>query len=196
MRLSMAMVVALWVSVATEARAGVIVAAERLDGGGPSPALRHAPAPTFSPHTQIWIDYTFVWGATPAYLRGADQVLTRLSPDTADPAYRLRLTLSRDAFVYLLIDDRAPAVAAHMPWVAQLGFADTGDEAEMDLAGRFVNASVYRATVPAGDLVLLQQNTHPNVAFMYTVAATPVPEPGAVGLGAVAGIWVLSRRRR
>jgi hypothetical protein len=195
MKLGMAAVILLSLSILPEARARVITSVERLDGGNP-PALRYdPPSPTFMPGTQIWMDYTFLWGSTPGYLRGADQVLTSLNADTFDPDYRLRLSLSQDAMVYLIIDDRGPAVGEHMPWVAQLGFADTGDDAVMNLAGRLVNASIYRATVPAGDLVLLQQNTSPNDAFMYTVAATPVPEPAIGLLGAATVTFALRRRR-
>jgi hypothetical protein len=193
MRLGTALAVASSLFFVGAARASVITSAERLDGGE-LPWLRYAPAPTFAPNTQIWKDYTFICGTTPRYLRGADQVLTSLNADTHDPDYRLRLSLSQDANVYLLIDDRVPDVRTQMPWVAQLGFADTRDDAVMNLAGRFVNASIYHARVPAGDLVLLRQNTSPDVAFMYTVGASPVPEPAA-GLIAAAGL-LLSRHRR
>src|SRR5687767_3060977 len=115
MKCGMASVILLSLSILPEARAGVITSAERLDGGN-LPALRYnPPSPTFMPGTQIWNDYTFVWGTTPGYLRGADQVLTSLNQDTPDPDYRLRLSLSQDANVYLIIEDRVPGgVAAHM----------------------------------------------------------------------------------
>ena len=188
--------VALSLSFPAPARAQVITAVERLDGG-PLPLVHYDPTyPTFAPATQIWNDYTFVWHETPSYLRGSDQVLTSLNQDTPDPDFRLRLSLSQDAVVYLLIDDRVPSVGAQMPWVSQLGFADTGDQAVMDLAGRLASASIYRAAIPSGDLVLLQQNTSPDDAFMYTVAAAPVPEPGTVLIGAAAIFLALTRRQR
>ena len=195
MKFGMAPVALLSLSLVPAARASVITSVERLDGGD-LPAVHYNPAfDTFT--TQIWNDYTFLWGATPGYLRGADQVLTSLNDDTPDPDYRLRLSLSRDANVYLIVDDRVPGgVAAHMPWVAQLGFADTGDDAVWNLAGRFVNASIYRAAVPAGDLVLREQNTSPNDALMYVVGATPVPEPAIGWVGAAAAVPLALRRRR
>jgi hypothetical protein len=192
MKFAMAPVALLSLAVFPSARASVIASVGRLDGGNPPAVHYDPPFDTFT--TQIWNDYTFLWGATPGYLRGADQVLTSLNADTADPDYRLRLSLSRDANVYLMVDDRVPGgVAARMPWVAQLGFADTGDDVVWNLAGRFT--SIYRATVPAGDLVLREQNTSPNDAFMYVVGAAPVPEP-AIGLLGAAAVSLVERRRR
>src|SRR5688500_15074463 len=147
MKFGLALVIAL--ALVAEARANVITSVERLDDGD-LPFVRYdPPSRTFKLHTQIWRDYTFIWGTTPSYLQGADQVLTSLNQDTPDPDFQLRLSLSQDAFVYLLIDDRVPDVSAQMPWIAQLGFADTGDHAVMNLAGRSVNASIYRGTFPA-----------------------------------------------
>jgi hypothetical protein len=193
MRFGLALVIAL--AIVSEARAKVITSIERLDDGD-LPFVRYdPPSPTFMTHTQIWRDYTFIWGTTPNYLRGADQVLTSLNQDTPDPDFQLRLSLSQPAFVYLLIDDRLPSLSQQMPWVAQLGFADSGEHAVMNLAGNLVNASIYRGTFPAGDLVLLQQNTSPNVAFMYTVGVTPVPEPG-MGLVVAGALLFVQRPRR
>src|SRR5918993_5848046 len=104
MKLAVMLVIALSLCVRTDARANVVASVERLDGGD-LPFVRYSPAfPTFAPGTQIWRDYTFLWGTTPGYLRGADQVLTSLNEDTPDPDFRLRLSLSQEALVYVLVD--------------------------------------------------------------------------------------------
>ncbi|GAA5129404.1 hypothetical protein JIN84_03310 [Luteolibacter yonseiensis] len=181
--------------------AAVISFAERLDSTGANPTflLTHS-ANNFRPHLPIYYDYSFIYRNVPGYLLGADSVKTRYG-DSQDANYRLRLTLDVPARLFLIIDDRIEDIAATMPWLATMGFVDTGDNADYLYSGTFVRTlSIYRADFPAGDVVLPEQNS-PLVGTerggMYVIGAvSTIPEPCAALLLAAAGaMWVRRRVR-
>jgi len=181
--------------------AAVISSAERLDSTGVNPTflLTHS-ADNFRSHLPIYYDYSFTYRNVPGYLLGADSVKTRYG-DSQDADYRLRLTLDVPATLFLIIDDRIEDIAATMPWLATMGFVDTGDNADYLYSSSYVRTlSIYRADFPAGDVVLPEQNS-PLVATerggMYVVGAVSnIPEPGAaLLLLASGGIWMRRRAR-
>ncbi|MES2569431.1 MAG: PEP-CTERM sorting domain-containing protein [Verrucomicrobiota bacterium] len=177
-------------------RAGTVISsAQRLDPGAGAVSVTSSPN-TFKLFTQVWRDYTFTFRTTPSYLVGADMVMTHYFTDSADPDFQLRLTLAVPATVFLLIDDRVPDVATGMPWVASLGFTDTGDEAAIQIAGDslLTTSSIYSARFPAGEVVLLQQNSMPGNSGMFTVGAA-VPEPTSTLLLLGGAMFCLRRRR-
>jgi hypothetical protein len=178
---------------ALPARAHLISSIERLDTATPPNSLSHSDF-TFRSGFPVWSDSTFQFRSAPSYLFGADQVRTRYLIDSSDPDFRLRITLEVPATVFLLIDNRAPEVSMLMPWVAALGFTDTGEDAAIQVSNDslLTTASIYRAQFPAGDLVLLQQNDVPGNSGMYTVAV--IPEPASLAL-LVVGAGMSLRRR-
>jgi hypothetical protein len=172
--------------VADRCQAKIISAVERLDGGA-APRLRDgAVAPTFAGLTPIWSDYAFFALDAPAYLRGSDLLMTRYNFDKIDPDYQLRVTLARPATVFVMVDDRVPDVPTTMPWLAALGFVDTGDNLDVRVSfdQRLTFTSIYRADFSAGPVVLLEQHDSNVNSGMYFVAA--VPEPGTLVLVFVA----------
>ena len=159
-------------------RAAVISSFERLDPG----IHRSDPYPNIfqGGGTPVWSDYTFLFFPAPRYLIGAELVRTQYSVDNTDPDFQLRVTLDVPATVFLLIDNRVPDVSTLMPWVAALGFHDTGDDVPVTVLPTAL--SNYSGSFPAGDIVLLPQNA-PGSVGMYVVAATPstnIPEPASL----------------
>ncbi len=134
----------------------------------------------------------------PSYLSGGEIIMS--GNDNRDNAsYKLDVTISRAAVVYMLIDNRlgnsvntgAPTFdAAHMQWILDQGWTAvrTGsnrnndssrpDEVAFDeSADNTVNQyySVYSKTFPAGTFSLLQaDNAGQN---MYGVVVQPAPKP-------------------
>lgn len=170
-------------------QAGVISAATRLDATGPNATfILTSSANNFSPHTQIWYNYSFSYRNVPAYLKGADSLRT-LFQDNEDTDYQLRLTLNAPATLFLLVDDRIDDVATAMPWLAPLGFTETGDFADYLYSNSYVRTlSIYSASFPAGDVVLLPQDSQHNHPLadgsiapgMYVIGASAsVPEPAS-----------------
>lgn len=184
-----------------QSQAAVISFAERLDATGTSSTFTLARSPNnFNQHTQIYHDTSFTYRNVPGYLSGADAVRTRFS-DSQDADYQLHVTLEVPAKVFLVIDDRIEDVATIMPWLASMGFVDTGDSADYLFSGTYVRTlSVYSGNFPAGDLVLPQQDSPlvdgVTLCGMYTVGAVAiVPEPGSAPLVSV-GLAVCLMRRR
>src|SRR5687768_7215906 len=89
-----------WLGCSGGVHAHLVSSVERLDAGGGAPWVMHN-----SQFFQVWRDYTFVFRSKPTYLNGGDQILTTYFADADDPDFRLRLTLSAPATVYLLIDN-------------------------------------------------------------------------------------------
>jgi len=132
--------------------------------------------------------------------------------------YELDVTLSQDATLYLLLDNRLGhgyvslgeygwgldpwLSSAGMSWIIGAGFVDTGIDIAIDENGTSFDyrwSSVYAKDVSAGTITLLQQYDDVPAAGgagrrnMYGVAV--VPEPTTIlllGLGAL----VVRRRRR
>ena len=175
-------------------RAAIISSIERLDSAVPPATLLFHSSLSFLPGFPVWSNTSFQFRSVPSYLIGADQVRTAYFTDSSDPDYQLRLTLAVPATVYLIIDDRAPDVATAMPWVAALGFTDTGDDAVIQVSADQVltTASIYGGSFPAGNVILLQQNDVPNHSGMFTVAAVPEPASSSLFL---CGVVFCYRRR-
>ena len=160
-------------------RAAVISSIERLDSII-EPSRETTLTHNFAGFGPVWSDHTFTFRTVPNYLIGGDLVRTSYR-DHDDADFQLRVTLDAAATLFLLIDNRAPDVATTMPWVAALGFTDTGDDAVIAVSpsSNLTTSSIYSGIFPAGDVVLLQQNAPGNVG-MYLVAA--VPEPASLSL--------------
>ena len=176
--------------------AHLISSVERLDQGGSLPWVMHD-----SRFVQVWRDYTFVYRSKPSYLIGGDQILTTYFGEAQDADFKLQLTLSTSATVYLLIDDRVPNVEAEMPWVSALGFIDTGDEAQIEVSGDslLTTASIYGQSFSAGSLVLFEQNDSSpdgSPAGMYTVAVVPEGGPALTGFAGSLVVWFRRSRRQ
>jgi len=132
----------------------------------------------------VYQDYSFTYTLWPSYLNGAETV-RMVNHDAMDSDYRLQLTLSQPATVYLMIDDRTGTAA--LPWVTTQGFQDTGDTV---MVWNFPY-SVYAAAAPAGNFTVSENALSLN---MYTVAV--VPEPSAALLLGAGAIVALHRRLR
>jgi hypothetical protein len=88
--------------------------------------------------------------------------------------YEMTVNLSSSAIVYLFIDKRVDTVATKMPWVAEMGFVNTGETMTFDENnnGTFENPfAIYQGKFSAGALVLKHQNS--GSINMYGVAAVP-----------------------
>jgi len=170
------------------AKSATIISLERLDSDMSFADESVFTAPSFG--GPMYQDYTFVYLTWLPYLVGAD-VVRMVNLDFADPDYQLQLTLATTATVYLMIDDRLGDISVAMPWVIADGFQDTGD----NMPASDMTLSVYAKTVPAGTVILREQDVQ--TGNMYTVAV--VPEPGAsllMAAGAGIGLGVRARSRR
>ncbi len=162
---------------------------------------------TFGPNTPAFVDRAHryfsdpsIAGSVPipAYLLGGEIIMS--GNDNRDNAtYKLDVTISRDAMVYLLIDQRlgdtdnlTPPTfdATHMQWVLDQGWtavrtgnnrtADSSllDEVAFDeSADNTVNQyyAIYSKRIPAGTFSLFQaDNAGQN---MYGVVVQPAPKP-------------------
>lgn len=164
-------------------RSATITALNRLDTD-PTPGSRETVFTLWK--GPVYQDYSFTYSSWPSYLDGAE-VVRMVNHDFMDADYRLQLTLSQPATVYLFIDDRLGNVATKMPWVAAQAFADTGDTV---MVWDFPY-SVYAAAAPAGTFTVYEQNSPSG--NMYTVAV--VPEPSITLFAAVGAIALITRRR-
>ena len=168
--------------------AAIISSFQRLDPTTETTSLIH----NFPGGGQVWTGNTFLFRTFLSYLVGGDFVRTSYI-DSSDADFQLRVTLDVPATLFLLIDNRAPDVATTMPWVAALGFTDTGNDAVIEVSVNSVltTSSIYSGNFPAGDVVLLQQNAPGNVG-MYVVGA--VPEPASLSLVLFGGLICCHRR--
>ena len=184
-----------WVGGLSVHAADVIISAQRIDEPNETVSLRHADELGWQFGGPMWQNYTFFITERPNYLQGSDRVLLSYE-DAADVDYRLTLELAIAASVFIMIDDRVASISLGMPWVAALGFVDTGDYVTVSEAGPLRTFSIYRADLPAGQVTFQQQSTPPGMTGMYGLAALPlVPEPSAVLLLGVGTAITLARRR-
>ncbi|MEO5913437.1 MAG: hypothetical protein ABIS50_04340 [Luteolibacter sp.] len=175
--------------------AAVIISIQRLDVDSINPAVSESvSAGDLRSGGHLYVDSGLAYGTLPSYLINADFIQMDNS-DNAKSDYQLRLTLSMDSKIYLLIDDRVSSLPTTMPWVANQGFADSG--VNILTVGSNLPYSVYSMIAPAGNLTLGANGS--GSANMFTVVATPVPEPSAMLISCVASAVLLlrtGRRRR
>ena len=115
-----------------------------------------------------YVDRAHQYNSIPAYLIGAEYVLTA-NDDKDNGSHELDVTLSEAATVYLFLDNRLQASGtgtggqgvnpdlSGMPWVAAMGFTDTGNDIGIDEAGDgdIDNwSSVFSKKFPAGTITL------------------------------------------
>ena len=147
----------------------------------------------------VFLDRTHQYNDIPAYLIGAQYVLTA-NDNKNMSAYELDLVMSSDATVYVFVDNRmggatgglgVDPVITGMGWLNDRGFVDTGDDIGIDESGDGdidQYSSVFSKSVKAGETVTIGGNTEGHGGNMLSVAAQgprlkaydPVPEDGAV----------------
>jgi len=93
-----------------------------------------------------YVDRAHQYNSVPAYLIGAEYVMTA-NDDKDNGSHELDVTLSEPVTVYLFLDNRIQGSGqgtggqgvnpnlSGMPWVAAMGFTDTGDDIGIDEAG-------------------------------------------------------------
>lgn len=174
-------------------------------------------APAFVDRAHRYVDDPANGLSLPSYLVGQEYILS--GNDNRDNAsYRLDVTLSAPANVYMLIDNRLSDTvntdpptfdATHMQWIVDGGWLATSnginrtknagvpDEVAFDeSADGTVNQyySVYMKSFPAGTLSLLQgDNAGQN---MYGVVVAPVPEPSTLAVSVLGLLGLMARARR
>ena len=178
-------------------------------------------APAFVDRAHRYLDDPGTGGfpaqAIPTYLVGMEYIMS--GNDNRDNAsYRLDITLSSAARIYMLVDNRlgdtvngTPPTfdATHMQWMVTDGwlptagglnrFANPGvpDEVPIDEgADGTINQyySVYYKDFAAGVASVFQaDNAGQN---MYGVVVGAIPEPATAGLGGLMAFGLLLRRRR
>jgi len=139
-------------------------------------------------------DRTHVYKNVPGYLAGIAEYVRIDNDDRSTADFLLDLVLSWEADVYVFIDcrvgdgegDNPPTLSdTVMPWVAQMGFADTGDQIDIDEGNDGdidQHFRIYKARFQAGTVTLKEQNNGGS-RNMYGVAAVlidptfnPTPE--------------------
>ncbi len=130
------------------------------------------------------VDRTHVYRNIPAYLLGIAEYVKQDNDDRTTATYEVDVVLAVRADVYLFLDYRIgdnsnadpPALSATMmPWVAAMGFVDTGDKLDLDESNDgSINQyfRIYKAQFPAGTITLKEQNS--GGINMYGIAAIKV----------------------
>ena len=204
----LALLLAVVAGIAPVTRAALITAVVRRNPDGNSGDTEPQIAPNPLNEDQLcYVDRTpattppggHQYNSIPAYLIGAEYVLT-VNDDKDNGSHELDVTLSEAAIVYLFLDNRLQASGtgsgtgqgvnpdlSGMPWVAALGFTDTGDDIGIDEAGdgdidRW--SSVFSKKFAAGTITLKgdPQGYGGNmygVAVRFPKAYDPVPPNGA-----------------
>jgi hypothetical protein len=118
-----------------------------------------------------YVDRAHQYNSIPAYLIGAEYVMTA-NDDKDNGSHELDVTLSEPVTLYLFLDNRLQGSGqgtggrgvnpdlSGMPWVAAMGFTDTGDDIGIDEAGDgTINqwSSVFSKKVSAGKITLRGQ---------------------------------------
>lgn len=162
-------------------------------------------APTFVDRNHRYSDDTTISKTIPAYLVGGEYIMS--GNDNRDNAsYKLDVTISSPANVYMLIDNRLSDTSAatpptfdptHMQWILDQGWIPTNngfnrtastavpDEVAIDEgADNTINNwfSVYKKSFAPGVFSLLQANN--DGQNMYGVVLTIAAQPGDVDLDA------------
>jgi len=147
----------------------------------------------------VFVDRTHQYNEIPAYLIGAQYVLTA-NDNKNMSAYELDLVMSSDATVYVFVDNRmggsaggldVDPIITGMGWLNDRGFVDTGDDMGIDESGDGdidQYSSVFAKAVKAGETVTIGGNAEGHGGNMLSVAAQgpklqaydPAPEDGAV----------------
>ncbi len=138
------------------------------DSGDTEPQIAPNPLNEDQP---CYVDRTHQYNSIPAYLIGAEYVMTA-NDDKNNSAHELDVTLSEAVTVYLFLDNRLQGSGqgtggqgvnpdlSGMPWVAAMGFTDTGDDIGIDEAGDGDIdqwSSVFSKKFPAGTITLKGQ---------------------------------------
>jgi len=156
------------------ALAGVINSVSVVGGSG----LTNVQSDAMAEDAVSYVDRTHEWNNVPSYLLGNDYVQTA-NNDRSSTTYQMTLGLSAPSTVYVLLDNRWDSTS--MPWMAAMGFLDTGDDIGVDENGDgSINntSSVFQASFEAGTVVLGAQAS--GGINMYGVVAAPgeaPPEP-------------------
>jgi hypothetical protein len=115
------------------------------------------------------VDRNHAYKQIPDFLAGQAEYIKVANNDKSVANYQLTVTLAANADVYLFIDCRVgdgnpstpPVLTSAMPWVSQMGFADTGAKIGIDEGSNgTINGwyQVYKAAYSAGNLTLGAQN--------------------------------------
>ena len=186
----LAMIVGLF---AEQANAQLITSVVRRNSTQTAPAL----GGILQDKSLCYVDRTHVYRTIPAYLLGIAEYVKQDNDDRTTATYEVDITLSARADVYLFIDYRVgdtsnanpPALSATvMPWVATLGFVDTGEKLDIDESNDgSINQyfRIYKAQFPAGLITFKEQNS--GGINMYGIAAIlvdPTFNPGPVAAAA------------
>jgi hypothetical protein len=179
-------------------------------------------APSFVDRNHRYLDDVPNNLPVPAYLTGAEYIMSGNDNRDNNPAYRLDVSVSAPVTAYMLIDNRMSAStdgadnldpptfdATHMQWILDDGWTATNnglnrtqdplrpDEVGIDEgADGGINQwySVYQKSFPAGVFSVFQpDNANQN---MYGVVVVAIPEPATLFLmtGIAASLVALRRR--
>ena len=166
------MLLAVVAGISPVTRAAFITAVVRRnpDGNSGDTEPRIAPNP-LGEDQPCYVDRAHQYNSIPAYLIGAEYVMTA-NDDKDNSAHELDVTLSEAVTVYLFLDNRIQGSGqgtgglgvnpdlSGMPWVAAMGFTDTGDDIGIDESGDGdidQYSSVFSKKFPAGTITLKGQ---------------------------------------
>jgi len=161
-----------------------------------------------------FVDRTHQYNDIPAYLIGADYVLTA-NDNKNHSAYELDVTVGADCTLYVFVDNRmggsaggkdVDPIITGMAWLNDMGFEDTGDDIGIDESGDGdidQYSSVFAKSVSAGTTITLRGDTQGHGGNMYGVAAmgprltarNPDPADGALHGETWATISCVHRRK-